>query len=170
MRIEKGKERVFGKYENLRGDDMSKTMLKKLKGGGRIAGSERRLRESEGKYRTLTESSLTGIFIHQDGKYVFVNDRFAAMHGYTAQELLGKEHLTLIYPDDREAVRQRVSKRAMGQAVPRRYEGRRLRKDGETIWCEMMVDRIEYRGKPAIMGNIVGITEHKRAEEGQDEG
>jgi two-component system NarL family sensor kinase len=48
--------------------------------------------------------------------------------------------------------------------VSQRYEVRKLRKDGETIWCEMMATRIEYRGRPAIMGNIIDITERKRAE------
>jgi len=123
------------------------------------------LRESEEKHRTLTESSLTGIFIHQDGKYVFVNDRFAEVHGYRTQELLGKEYWTLIHPDEKEGVKEIVSKRLKGKAVPQRYEVQRLRKDGETIWCEMMAACIEYGGKPAIMGNIIDITERKQAEE-----
>ena len=38
--------------------------------------AEEALQESEQKYKTLTVNSLTGTYIHQDGKYVFVNDRF----------------------------------------------------------------------------------------------
>ena len=60
---------------------------------------EEELRSSEEQYKTLTNSSLTGIFIHQDERYVFVNDRFAKMHGYSAEELLGKEYKALIHPD-----------------------------------------------------------------------
>ncbi len=126
--------------------------------------AEEELRESEEKYRTVAENSLTGIFIHQDGKYVFVNDRFAEIHAYRPQELLGKEYLTLIHPDEREARRQIASKRLEGEVVPQRYEVRRLRKDGESIWCEMMATRIEYMGKPAIMGNIIDITQRKHME------
>ncbi|MBW2598251.1 MAG: PAS domain S-box protein, partial [Deltaproteobacteria bacterium] len=47
---------------------------------------EEALRKSEEKYKILTTSSLTGIFIHQDGRFVFVNDRFAKLHGYTTEE------------------------------------------------------------------------------------
>ncbi|MEA1945671.1 MAG: PAS domain S-box protein [Thermodesulfobacteriota bacterium] len=125
---------------------------------------EEKLRRSEEKYKTLTTSSLTGIFIHRDGRFVFVNDRFAKVHGYTTEELLGKEYKTLIHPDDREVIAERVSKRLKGDSVPYHYEVQRLKKDGETIWCEMMVAAIEYRGKPAIMGNIVNITKRKQAE------
>ena len=120
-------------------------------------------KQAEEKYKTLVESSLTGIFIHQDGKYVFVNDRFAQIHGYTPEKLVGKEFLTLIHPDDRGALAHLASKRLDGEAVPERYENRRLRRDGKTIWCEMMATRIEYGGRPAIMGNIIDITERKRA-------
>ncbi|MGD2028558.1 MAG: PAS domain S-box protein [Desulfobacterales bacterium] len=126
---------------------------------------EEELRRSEEKYKTLTTSSLTGIFIHQDGKFVFVNDRFAKIHGYTTEELLGMDYRALIHPDDREVIAERVSRRLKGESVPYQYEVRRLKKDGETIWCEMIVTAIEYRGMPAIMANIVNITQRKQAEE-----
>jgi PAS domain S-box-containing protein len=131
--------------------------------------AEEALRESEEKYSTLVENSLTGIFIHQDRKYMFVNDRFADIHGYQPEELLGQDPLTLIHPDEREASRQVMSKRLEGESAPDRYEIRRLRKDGKTIWCEMMATGIEYAGRPAIMGNIVDITDRKRAEEAMRE-
>ncbi len=125
--------------------------------------AEEALRESEQKYKTLTESSLTGINIHQDGKYVFVNDRFAQIHGYKREELLGEHYLTLVHPDERERVRQTGSKRLNGEPAPQRYEVNRLRKDGGAVWCETIAVRIEYKGKPALMGNIVDINERKRA-------
>jgi len=127
--------------------------------------AEEAMKESEEKYKTLTENSLTGIFIHQDGRYVFVNDRFAEIHGYKPEELPGKDHLELIPPDQRELVGQRASKRLEGGSSPQRYEIQRLRKVGEVIWCEMMVAPIHYRGRPAIMGNIIDITEQKQVEE-----
>jgi PAS domain S-box-containing protein len=96
-------------------------------------GAQEALRKSEEKYRTLIESSFTGIFIHQDGKYVFVNNRFAKIHGYTPEELLGREHWLLVRSDERETVRQKALKRLNGEAVPQSYEIRRLKKDGKTI-------------------------------------
>jgi PAS domain S-box-containing protein len=128
--------------------------------------AEEVLRDSEEKYKRLIESSLFGIFIQQGGRYVFVNDRFAQIHGYTPEELLGKESLTLIHPDDREALRQIAQKSLNGSAVSKRYVVHRLRKDGTTICCEMMATRIEYRGRPAIMGNVIDNTKRKRADKG----
>jgi len=127
--------------------------------------AEAALLESEEKYSALVENSLTGVFIHQDGRYVFGNDRFAEMHGYDPEELLGMDRTLLVHPDDRTTSVQTAAKRLRGEAVPQRYEIRRVKKDGEFLWCEMMANRIEYAGKPAIMGNILDITERKRAEE-----
>jgi PAS domain S-box-containing protein len=127
--------------------------------------TERALRESEEKYKKITENSLTGVFIHQDKKFVLVNDRFANIHGYLPEELQGMDHLSLIHPDEREAAAQRVSKRLKKESVIERYEVQRLKKDGTTVWCEMMATVIDYRGRPAIMGNVIEITERKKAEE-----
>jgi PAS domain S-box-containing protein len=93
--------------------------------------AEHDLRESEHKYKTLTENSLTGIYIRQGEKFVFVNDRFAKIHGYKTHELLGKDYLSLIHPDHIELVRQTGLKRLKGEPAPKRYEVKRLRKDGK---------------------------------------
>ena len=124
------------------------------------------LHESEQKYKTLIESSLTGIFIHQDDKYVFVNNRFAEMHGYNPEELIGKNHYELVHLDQRKKIKQRAYERLQGKKAPKTYEIKRLRKDGKTAWHEIMVsDPITYQGKPAIMGHEVDITERKNAEQ-----
>ena len=72
--------------------------------------TERALRESEEKYKTITENSLTGVFIHQDKRFVLVNDRFADIHGYLPEELLGMDNLSLIHPDEREAATKGIKK------------------------------------------------------------
>jgi two-component system cell cycle sensor histidine kinase/response regulator CckA len=127
--------------------------------------TEAALRESEEKYKTLTENSLTGIFIHQDGRFVFVNDRFAGIHGYTAQEMLGMEYLLTVHPDYRDQVKEKVSQRLAGKIGAGCYELHTLRKDGTGFWSELMVVSIKYGGKPAIMGNFIDITDRRQAEE-----
>jgi PAS domain S-box-containing protein len=127
--------------------------------------AEENLRESELKYKTLTEKSIAGIFIHQDDKYLFVNDKFAEMHGYKAEELIGKCHYDLVHPDQKEVIKQRGHRRLSGEKVPNHYEIKRIRKDGEAVWHEIMLsDPVDYKGKPAIMGDEIDITERKQLE------
>ena len=62
---------------------------------------ERALKESERKYSTLVEESLTGVYIEQDGKIEFANERFAEIYGYPREEIIGIENWRLVHPEDR---------------------------------------------------------------------
>jgi len=70
---------------------------------------ERALRENEERYRALVENSLTGICLHRDGRFIYVNDRYANTLGYTADELTGTPMLDIVAPEDRELVMERRS-------------------------------------------------------------
>ena len=131
--------------------------------------AEEALRESEEEYSTLVENSLTGIYIDCDGKIVFANRRFAEIYGYSKKELMDIKSWRLVHPDDRALTDQIRAKRLKGEKAPRVYEARGLTKDGETIWIVRRNTRIEYQGRPAVLGNIVDITGHKRAEEEKNE-
>jgi PAS domain S-box-containing protein len=124
------------------------------------------LRESEEKYSTVAESSLTGIYIDQNGKIVFANKTFAEIYGYSRPELVGMESWKLVHPDDRAWIDEMRTKRLKGEEAASEYQARGLTKDGKTIWIVRRNTRIDYGGKPAILGNIVDITE-SRAKEAQ---
>lgn len=123
------------------------------------------LEKSKKKYSTLVERSLTGIYIDQDGRIVFANSRFAQIYRYLKKELVGIESWRLVHPEDRALTNQMRAKRLRGEYAPSEYEARGLTKAGETIWIKRRNIRIEYNGRPAILGNVVDITEQRRAEE-----
>ncbi len=127
--------------------------------------AEEALRETEKKYSSLVENSLTGIFINQGGKIIFANQQFAEIYGYTREEIEGIEILKLVHPQDRPMVEDRQTRRLQGEEVPSEYESRGLTKDGRTIWVSRRNAIIEYQGKPAILGNIVETTQRKQIEE-----
>jgi len=126
--------------------------------------AEAALRESEAKYSTLVENSLIGIYIDQDEKIQFANQRFADIFGYSRHELEEKDVLAFVHPDDRQLVTETRQRRLEGRHVPSEYEARGLKKNGETIWIKRRNSRIEYHGRPAILGNIVDISARKHAE------
>ncbi len=126
---------------------------------------EEALRESEKKYSTLVEDSLTGIYIVQDEKIVFANGKFAEIFRYPKEELIGIESWRLVHPEYRDLNKEIMARRLTGEEAPAEYEAKGLTKDGETIWIKRRNTRIEHNGRPAILGNVVDITERKRAEE-----
>jgi diguanylate cyclase (GGDEF)-like protein/PAS domain S-box-containing protein len=123
------------------------------------------IRESEEKYRALTDNSFTGIYIQQKGKIIFVNARFAEIHGYPQRDLIGKDFMMLNHPEDRDMVRKKIKEILNGQMRSITVEPRRLKKDGSVIWCQVIDTVIKYENKPAIMGNVIDITDRKEAEQ-----
>jgi PAS domain S-box-containing protein len=126
--------------------------------------AEEALRQSEEKYSILVENSLTGIYIDQGEKIVFANERFATIYGYERDELIGMDPRQLIHPEDRAFTNDIKKKRLRGNGAPSEYEARGLTKNGKTIWIARRNTRIEYQGRPAILGNIVDVTERRKVE------
>lgn len=121
--------------------------------------------ESEETYRKLVENSLTGIYIDQGGKIVFSNDQFAGIFGYSREEIIGMESRRLVHPDDRALTDEFRNKRLKGEDAPSEYEARGITKEGRSIWVKRRNTDIRYQGQPAILGNMVDVTEQKRTEE-----
>ncbi len=146
-------------------EDLQEQVKRLSKELGRLEQTETALRESEEKYKKLVENSLTGIYIDQGGKIVFANEQFADIYGYSRKELMGMESRGLVHPEDRGLTDEMRTKRLRGEEPPAEYEARGLTKKGETIWVKRRNTDIEFEGKPAILGNVVEITEQKRNEE-----
>ena len=128
-------------------------------------GAEEALRESEERYRLLAENSLTGIYIHQDGRFVYVNDRLATMLGYRVDEVVGTDFWDHVHPDDREIVKKRGMARSKGIEISPHYEFRVVCKNHDTKTFEVMATTIMYQGRTANMGNVADITKRKRVQE-----
>jgi len=120
--------------------------------------------ESPELVRALVRSAGTGVYIVQDGKFVYVNPLFEEMTGYSAKELMGKHSLELVYPEDKNAVREAAIESLKGGS-PHPYEYRFLKKNGEAMWILERVTSMDYGGKRAAVGSFMDITMRKRAEQ-----
>ena len=116
-------------------------------------------------YETLVEQSLTGIYIDQGGKIAFANERFAEIYEDPLDELLGMESRELVHPEDRPLTDKMRAKRIKGKTVPQEHEARGLTRKGEMLWVRRRNTKISYKGKSAILGNVVDISRQKAEEE-----
>ena len=129
--------------------------------------SEKALKESEEKYRTLVEQSVQGVIVIQDNRIVFTNKAFAKISGYGIDELYSlspPKVVAMTHPEDQDLVWGSLQKRLAGKIVPQQYEFRGICKDGSERFLEMFANPITYDGNPAIQGAVVDITERKQAE------
>ncbi|MBI3766427.1 MAG: PAS domain S-box protein, partial [Ignavibacteriales bacterium] len=127
--------------------------------------SESALRESEARFRALTDSTASAIFIYQSDKIRYVNHTVETLTGYSRNELSGIKFWDLVHPDFRDLVRERGLARQRGESVPPRYEFKMITKTGEERWLDFTAGIIEYDGTPALVGTAFDITDRKRSEE-----
>jgi len=119
----------------------------------------------EEKYRLLVENIQDGIVISQFDKFIFINERFARMLGYTVKELLMRDYRDVYTEKGLQILSERHGRRQRGEVVPSKYETVFKRKDGSEIDVEANVTIIDYKGNPATFAVIRDIRERKRAEQ-----
>ncbi len=126
-----------------------------------------KLQESESQFRALTETTVSGIFIIQDGKYKYGNRASEEITGYNIKELEDKPFWNIVHPDFRDLVIDRANARLNPeeeQILPNRYEFKLIRKDGIERWVDFTVSLLIYQGKKSILGTAFDITERKRVQ------
>ncbi|HAA04207.1 MAG TPA: hypothetical protein DCE18_12610, partial [Syntrophobacteraceae bacterium] len=125
---------------------------------------EAALLESETKYRAVVENSLAGVYIIQDDLLRFVNRRWCEIFGYTYEEAVDKLNpIDLSVMEDRRTIADNLKKRLSGEAHYIEYDLRAIRKDGEVITVKILGSAMTYRGRPAVSGTMIDITERKQA-------
>jgi len=120
-------------------------------------------KQTEELFRTLFNSSSIGIYIVQDGKFQFINPQFKKYTGYSDEDLVDTSFWKIVFPKDRDILRENLM-RLKGELSSPPYEYRIVTKAGETVWIMETATSIRYRGRPAVLANIIDITERKRAE------
>ena len=128
--------------------------------------AEKDLRSAEEQFRGLVEQSLAGIYIIQDGKFAYVNPRYAEILGYgSAEELVGRDALVTVDEKERGMVIEKMRLRVERDVTTVGFGFTALRKDGTPIEVGVHGARATRQGRPAIIGLMQDISEKKRAEE-----
>jgi len=120
-------------------------------------------RELLERHRMLLDTDLVGIVVIQDGKLSYANTGCAKISGYGIEELLGRDPLSLVHPEDRGFVGRNLERRLAGEDVPPSYRFRGIRRDGAVAHVEINARRIAYHGRPAVQVAIRDVTEEGRA-------
>ena len=102
--------------------------------------AEHALERSEERFRKIFENAATGIAITDwEGRFLQCNAAYAALLGYTEEELHRVDFASLIHPDDREVSLASSDRLRNGELPSFEIENRYVRKDGEPIWVRRFV-------------------------------
>jgi diguanylate cyclase (GGDEF)-like protein/PAS domain S-box-containing protein len=115
--------------------------------------------ESEEKFRKIAENSLVGMFIYTE-YFVYVNEAFAKMTGYTSEELLGMHPWELVDEKNRDVFRSLVLRRLRGEEFTSVHnEALLVKKDNTTLDVKVSAETAHYHGSYAGIGIVIDITD-----------
>ncbi len=129
--------------------------------------SEAALLENERRFRTMAEAMPTTVCIYQGTGHAYVNAAALNMLGYSREELMHRGFLDYVHPDFQGLVKERSLARQRGEKVPSRYEIKLVHKDGHEMWVDFAATKIEYEGKPGVLGIAIDVTQRKALEAAQ---
>lgn len=130
--------------------------------------TETAYRESENRFRSLVEGSLTGISIVQDDQVVYQNPEQERLLGPLprSNKLMDRES---IHPEDADTVDAFYRQAIVDSTVPRDIDFRFYPHEhnpsgGGIKWVHCRTVTTQYRGRPALLVNMTDITPTKEME------
>ncbi len=125
--------------------------------------AEQALRETEERFRSLTEATFEGIMIHDRGVILDANQALADLLGFRhPEDLIGKNGLATppLTPESLEPVKKNIQ---LGSTKP--FDIAVMKQDGSICSVETQGREIAYKGRNVRVVALRDITERKRAEE-----
>jgi PAS domain S-box-containing protein len=96
---------------------------------------------------------------------VYVSTAAAQILGWPAEEIVARDPMSFIAPEDLPRLVERLGKRAGGEPGQTSYELTVVRRDGSKVPVEMSATNTSIDGRPAIVAFLVDRSERKSAED-----
>ncbi len=120
---------------------------------------EQELQDSEARFRRLSDATVEGVLLHDNGRIIEANAALSKMAGYALTDLVGASVFELIVPQYHQLVQ-----RHMQAEYDQPYEIEAMRKDGSTFHAELLASTLPYEGRTVRVATVRDITERKQAE------
>ncbi|MGB4063626.1 MAG: PAS domain-containing sensor histidine kinase [Azonexus sp.] len=116
-------------------------------------------------FRGIVEQSLAGMYVIQDEVFQYVNATFAGMLGYTPEEMTGMHLRQAVVLEMQEATIANFHRRISGEEPSIRYTTIGRHRTGESVHLEVHGSSVLFRGRPAVVGVGINITDQLQQQE-----
>jgi len=121
------------------------------------------LKESENRYKLLSDATFEAIFISENGICIGQNNAAFRIFGYTEAQALGRMATDWIHPDDRQQVKKNISSGFEGP-----YEVKAIRSDDSAFHCSIQGRNFNDNGRNLRITALRDISDRKQAEAERD--
>lgn len=123
--------------------------------------SEQALKESEERYRILTEQIADGVILTQDSHFCYVNPAFRRMFNLPASADMSNQPVNCSAVGDGDAF-MRIYRAYLAAATVEKLEQvHRLARPEKDLWLQVCHNPITFKGQPALLSTFKDITEIK---------
>lgn len=132
---------------------------------GRVQ-AEKALKESEDRFRNIFAEVPIGLAVVDSGGHLLqVNRAFCEMLGFGEQELIGRSISAITHPNDAGKDAMLAEQALNGEISSYRVEKRYLKKNRETLWCDLTANVLRNQDGRVIYSLVMleNITARKRA-------
>jgi PAS domain S-box-containing protein len=167
--VTKGGEKIFCTWHNAAVYDQGGKLLniysvvediteKKL--------AEEQLKESEQRFRVLSEASLVGVYMIQDQEFKYVNPRLCELSGFSKSDLLNSiDPFSLIHPSDKPKLFRLRDMWKKTEIDSFEIDCKAFSKGEKLIHVKVYGSKILLGDKPAVIGVVVDQTKQVEANE-----
>ena len=133
-----------------------------------MSNSNQPFRTSEEPVWTILNHSILGIALIQNNTLKYLNKCFAEIFGYSITEIREwplEGFVILVHPEEREFMCEqwrKIQRETINGALT--YPIRGVTKSGATMWLEVFFTQILLERKPAVLMQVVDISEEKANE------
>jgi len=126
---------------------------------------EKRVVERTKKYQDLVENISDAIYqLDTSGKIVYASPIVKQITGYGPEEVMGKNVMIFVYPDDLNEAKIKLREAVFGKSEP--YETRIIKKDGSVAYVRTAGHSLIKNGKiEGVVSVLTDITDRKKKEE-----
>lgn len=117
------------------------------------------LKESEERFKLLSELTFEGIVIHKNGIAIDCNQSFLNILGYNKDEIIGKNMLSIIHKDYHDIVKSQIPNE---KSLP--YEILGIKKDKTLIPIELEAKTTTFNNEKTKVVAVRDITERKKVQ------
>ncbi|AFM05612.1 PAS domain S-box [Bernardetia litoralis DSM 6794] len=121
--------------------------------------SERKIKQSEQKYRTLIDTMREGIIVlNSKDEIVYVNERILELLGHVQGELIGKTIDSLLFSTEIDEESHAMLQKRV-KTIPEQYELQLRRKSGDSLWAwvssnPIKADHVESLGTILAVADV----------------
>ena len=116
------------------------------------------------RFHAMLEGLAVPILLHREDRILYANQAMLSLTGYSLSALQAMPYGSLVHPDRRMRLQQRVQARLQGDVSQNRFENILQTAAGNPCWVEQTLGLLPVDGQPALLDTYADLTGQRKAE------